>query len=108
MRVCMQSFFINSTSTIVPLVKHLSSIFFFLPIRDVSLENLLLEGNVVKIIDLGLALKVPQFADGSAVPLPPQGACGKQFYMSPEVLTSSGEFDGFAVDVWACGIMLFV
>lgn len=77
--------------------------------RDVSLENLMLdEENVVKIIDFGLALRVPQFDDGSAVPLSPQGVCGKQFYMSPEILTNSGQFDGFAVDVWACGIMLFV
>lgn len=77
--------------------------------RDVSLENMLLgEGNVVKIIDLGLALRIPQGADGRAVPLPPQGVCGKRFYMAPEVLSNSGTFDGFAVDVWACGIMLFV
>lgn len=77
--------------------------------RDVSLENLLFDGrNRVKLIDLGLALRIPRNPDGSAVPLPPQGACGKQFYMSPEVLTSSGRFDGFAVDVWAVGITLFV
>ncbi|CAN0531716.1 unnamed protein product [Scytosiphon promiscuus] len=38
----------------------------------------------------------------------PQGPCGKQLYISPEVLTSSSGFDGFAVDVWACGVMLFM
>eukprot|EP00903_Cladosiphon_okamuranus_P009712 g9237.t1 len=77
--------------------------------RDVSLENLMLaEGNVVKLVDFGLALRIPQTDGGAARTLPPQGVCGKQYYMSPEVLASSSEFDGFAVDVWACGVMLFV
>ncbi|CAN0209728.1 unnamed protein product [Ascophyllum nodosum] len=54
--------------------------------RDVSLENLLLdEANRVKLIDFGLALRIPQTADGRARVLPPQGACGKQNYISPEV-----------------------
>ncbi len=77
--------------------------------RDVSLENFMLgEGGVVKLVDFGLALLIPQTPDGAAVALPPQGECGKQYYMSPEVLASSGGFDGFAVDVWACGVMLFM
>eukprot|EP00752_Nemacystus_decipiens_P001930 g1859.t1 len=77
--------------------------------RDVSLENFMLaEENMVKLVDFGLALRIPQTDDGEARTLPPQGECGKQYYMSPEVLASSGEFDGFAVDVWACGVMLFV
>lgn len=91
---------LNPPVVCVPRLKH--------EIRDVSLENLLLaEGGVVKVIDLGLALRIPQTADGEARPLPPQGPCGKRFYMSPEVLTSSSGYDGFAVDVWACGVMLF-
>lgn len=63
---------------------------------------------VLKIIDFGLALRVPQGADGEALPLSPQEVCGKRFYMAPEVMSRSGTFDGFAVDVWACGVMLFV
>ncbi|CAM9555959.1 unnamed protein product [Scytosiphon promiscuus] len=79
--------------------------------RDVSLENLLLtEAGVVKLVDFGLALRIPQTADGRAKVLPAQGPCGKPYYMSPEVLASSSSsgFDGFAVDVWACGIVLFI
>ncbi|CAN0401841.1 unnamed protein product, partial [Ascophyllum nodosum] len=77
--------------------------------RDVSLENLLLdEANRVKLIDFGLALRIPQTADGRARVLPPQGACGKQNYISPEVLMNAGSFDGFAVDVWACGVLFFI
>ncbi|CAM9314809.1 unnamed protein product [Ectocarpus sp. 6 AP-2014] len=78
--------------------------------RDVSLENLLFaEEGVVKLVDFGLALRIPQSEDGSARIIPPQGPCGKPYYMAPEVVassTSSG-FDGFAVDVWACGILVF-
>lgn len=82
---------------------------FFFFFRDVSLENVLLgSGNVVKIIDLGLALRIPQDGNGRAIPLFPQGMCGKRNYMSPEVLSISKPFDGFAVDVWACGIVLFM
>ena len=77
--------------------------------RDVSLENLMLdEKGVVKLVDFGLALRIPQTPDGAAKILQPQGQCGKLYYMSPEVLSGSGGFDGFAVDVWACGIVLFV
>lgn len=66
------------------------------------------EGKRIKLIDFGLALRIPQTADGRARALLPQGPCGKQLYISPEVLTSSSGFDGFAVDVWACGVMLFM
>lgn len=78
--------------------------------RDVSLENLLFaEEGVVKLVDFGLALRIPQSEDGSARTIPPQGPCGKPYYMAPEVVSSSSSsgFDGFAVDVWACGILVF-
>ncbi|CAM9220693.1 unnamed protein product, partial [Hapterophycus canaliculatus] len=65
-------------------------------------------GGVVKLVDFGLALRIPQNADGRARVLPSQGPCGKPYYTAPEVLANSSGFDGFAVDVWACGIVLFI
>jgi serine/threonine protein kinase len=38
----------------------------------------------------------------------PQGTCGKWIYMSPEVYQNSEPFDGFAVDMWAAGVILFL
>ena len=38
----------------------------------------------------------------------PQGTCGKWIYMSPEIYKNSDAFDGFAVDMWAAGVILFL
>jgi len=38
----------------------------------------------------------------------PQGTCGKWIYMSPEIYKNEAPFDGFAVDMWACGVILFL
>ena len=38
----------------------------------------------------------------------PQGTCGKWIYMSPEVYGNEEPFDGFAVDMWAAGVILFL
>jgi len=38
----------------------------------------------------------------------PQGTCGKWHYMSPEIYQDSAPFDGFAVDMWATGVILFL
>ncbi|KAL3942778.1 MAG: hypothetical protein SGBAC_003090 [Bacillariaceae sp.] len=37
-----------------------------------------------------------------------QGTCGKWMYMSPEIYKNSEPFDGFAVDMWAAGVILFL
>ena len=67
---------------------------------------------------MGMCLRVPFGADdGSIVDatkgtlrrlLSPQGQCGKPNYISPEVHLNTEPFDGFAIDVWACGIILFI
>lgn len=100
--------------------------------RDMSLENILLDGQGrVKIIDFGMALMVDQpqrhqelvethaaagggggggglDGSGSRRSISPTGPCGKKHYMAPEVAMNERAFDGFAVDVWACGVILFM
>ncbi|XP_009625262.2 CBL-interacting serine/threonine-protein kinase 24-like isoform X3 [Nicotiana tomentosiformis] len=70
--------------------------------RDLKPENLLLDcqGNL-KVSDFGLSA------------LPQQGVdllhttCGTPNYIAPEVLSNRG-YNGAAVDVWSCGVILFV
>lgn len=38
----------------------------------------------------------------------PQGTWGKWIYMSPEIYNNKDDFDGFAVDMWAAGVILFL
>eukprot|EP00752_Nemacystus_decipiens_P011246 g9995.t1 len=98
--------------------------------RDMSLENILLaDGGVVKIIDFGMALKLQQppgprgggaaaFGGGGDVSggagrrgarsMSPTGPFGKRHYMPPEVAMNEQEYDGFSVDVWACGVIMFI
>jgi serine/threonine protein kinase len=38
----------------------------------------------------------------------PQGTCGKWIYMSPEIYQNTEPFDGYAVDMWAAGVILFL
>lgn len=38
----------------------------------------------------------------------PQGVCGKHNYMSPEVFANTDPFDGFAIDLWAAGVILYI
>ena len=38
----------------------------------------------------------------------PQGTCGKWIYMSPEIYKNVEPFDGYAVDMWAAGVILFL
>lgn len=72
--------------------------------RDLSLENVLLHSNhYCQIIDFGMSLRMPQSSDLMS----PQGACGKLFYMAPEVFHNQ-TFHGRAIDVWSAGAMLFM
>lgn len=85
-----------------------------------SLENILVdEYRTAVVIDLGMCLKVPyddgetgDVADVSAGTLRrlinPLIPCGKPNYISPEVLKSEAPFDGFAIDLWATAVMLFI
>ena len=72
--------------------------------RDLSLENIVLHDNHrCQIIDFGMSLRMPQNSDYMSA----QGACGKLFYMAPEVYQNKS-FNGRAIDVWSAGAMIFM
>jgi serine/threonine protein kinase len=86
--------------------------------RDISPENIMMDGKGCLIIDMGMCLRVPYTdPNGDKVTdilrgtrkrlLKPQGACGKLPYMSPEIYKSRDDFDGEAVDVWTAGTIMF-
>ncbi|WOK97904.1 CBL-interacting protein kinase 19-like [Canna indica] len=72
--------------------------------RDLKPENLLVDGNGdVKVSDFGLsAVSEQMHGDGLLHTL-----CGTPAYVAPEVLGGRG-YDGAKVDIWSCGIILFV
>jgi serine/threonine protein kinase len=89
--------------------------------RDITLENLMLDANNnLVMIDFGLALRVPyvdtsnyggvaDVSEGNCRRLiTKQGQSGNLAYLAPEVVEPENEFDGFAVDLWSAGVILFI
>ena len=85
--------------------------------RDLSPENVVLDGDKCLIIDMGMALRMPYArCDGSITHIQnggihrrwisPQIKSGKEPYMSPEIHYKCS-FDGEAIDVWSLGVILF-
>jgi serine/threonine protein kinase len=87
--------------------------------RDLSPENVMIDEHESLIIDMGMCLRVPYPSNEGHVAVQDapegvvrclvksQGPSGKLPYMSPEVYTSRGPFDGHAIDVWTSGTILF-
>lgn len=88
--------------------------------RDLSPENVMIDGHRCCIIDMGMCLRMP-YTDPERLDavtdaargmqrrlMLPQRRCGKFPYMSPEIYRSNGNFDGSAIDVWTAGAILFV
>ncbi|KAJ0261873.1 CBL-interacting serine/threonine-protein kinase 11 [Hirschfeldia incana] len=72
--------------------------------RDLKPENLLIdESGSLKVSDFGLSALTDQIRpDGLLHTL-----CGTPAYVAPEILSKKG-YDGAKVDVWSCGVVLFV
>jgi serine/threonine protein kinase len=70
--------------------------------RDLKPENLLLnEQFVLKLADFGFS----NIAAASQQLMYTE--CGTPGYMAPEMAKGKG-YDGFAADIWACGVILFI
>ena len=70
--------------------------------RDIKPENLLLTNNyILKIIDFGLSNYYQENINKFL-----RTPCGSPCYSSPEMV-SGKSYDGFKVDIWSCGIVLF-
>ena len=76
--------------------------------RDVSLQNMLLSGTRCTLMNLSCALRIPT-DPGTGVPrmIEPQPPCASNPQtVAPELLRNE-PFDGYAVDLWAAGVVLF-
>ena len=71
--------------------------------RDLKLDNVLMDAagtKQIKIIDFGFSLKVGQTEKLNVY-------CGTPHYMDPD-LARKVPYNGFAADIWACGIILYI
>ncbi|KAI0492600.1 hypothetical protein KFK09_026874 [Dendrobium nobile] len=72
--------------------------------RDLKPENLLLDDKGdLKVSDFGLSAVSEQMRQDGLF----HTFCGTPAYVAPEVLSRKG-YDGAKVDVWSCGVILFV
>lgn len=74
--------------------------------RDIKLENTLLQ--MVPGLPLPL-LKICDFGYSKANFMSaPKSKVGTLAYMAPEVIKTTGNYDGKQSDIWSCGVMLYV
>ena len=66
--------------------------------RDVKLENLLLDGDTVKLCDFGYACPIDSKV---------KRVVGTPVYLAPEVILKDPEASLEKADVWACGVVLY-
>ncbi|OWZ15115.1 CAMK protein kinase [Phytophthora megakarya] len=69
--------------------------------RDISLENVLLDGEgLCHVCDFGLAVKHGK--------LQAPGRVGKAWYMAPEVYAAKERYDPLQADMWSLGVLLAI
>ena len=71
--------------------------------RDLKIDNILLDvqgTKQIKIIDFGFSVRVNDAQNLIHY-------CGTPHYMDPD-LARKVPYNGFAADVWACGIILYI
>ena len=74
--------------------------------RDIKLENTLLQ--MIPNLPLPL-LKICDFGYSKAHFMSaPKSKVGTLAYMAPEVIKTTGNYDGKLADIWSCGVMLYV
>lgn len=66
--------------------------------RDLSLENVLLQGNTPKLCDFGLSTETDTLSTDRV---------GKAYYMAPEIVADK-EYNPIQADIWSLGILLFI
>ncbi|KAK2006265.1 Pkinase-domain-containing protein [Colletotrichum eremochloae] len=70
--------------------------------RDIKPENILINNNVIKIVDFGLAIKLKDMARESDSTL-----CGTPSYVAPEILVQNRMYS-YGVDIWSAGVVLYI
>jgi serine/threonine protein kinase len=77
--------------------------------HDLSPDNIMSLSGVLVLTDLAMSLKVSHDPTEQQIRrlLLPQGRYGKDPYLSPEAFTSQSPFDGFGLDLWASGCVLY-
>lgn len=70
--------------------------------RDLKIDNILMDfpTKQIKIIDFGFSQRVQEDEKLTIY-------CGTPHYMDPDIVRKQ-PYNGFAADVWACGIILYI
>lgn len=73
--------------------------------RDIKPANLMVTPDrVLKVADFGVARKLDKFSKSDIV----SHAHGSPAFQSPQIATGAKTFSGFKLDIWACGVTLYV